>query len=178
MRPHFVVSAVRLLYAGFYFMNFICKECGNSFVDKKHLDRQYCSKSCSKKGKINKMWRGEKVQYHALHAWVKRNNPEPANCECCGKEAKLDAANISNEYKREITDWEWLCRSCHMKKDGRMNNITKNHKQTIPDKICPICDKVFHSSTRRVKYCSRTCYIINQRRLPYIPFGANAKKGI
>lgn len=29
-------------------------------------------------------------------------------------------ANISGKYKTDLSDWEYLCRRCHMKKDGRL----------------------------------------------------------
>jgi hypothetical protein len=29
------------------------------------------------------------------------------------------------EYKREINDFKWLCRRCHMKDDGRIKNFMK-----------------------------------------------------
>ena len=36
------------------------------------------------------------------------------------KNPPYDLANISQEYRRDVDDFEWLCRSCHMKKDGRI----------------------------------------------------------
>lgn len=89
----------------------------------------------------NPMWRGDNVGYDALHDWVKRRLKKPAHCQQCGKEAKLlDLANISNEYKRDLSDWEWLCRRCHMHKDGRINgflshkkSFQKGHKIRVPE---------------------------------------------
>jgi len=34
-----------------------------------------------------------------------------------------DVANISGKYKRDIKDFEWLCRLCHMTKDGRLEAL-------------------------------------------------------
>ena len=65
----------------------------------------------------NGMWKGDKVGYCALHNWIEYNKSKPEFCEECKKNKHYDLANISGKYKRDINDFEWLCRSCHMKKD-------------------------------------------------------------
>jgi len=80
-------------------------------------------KGKSKLGDKNPMWLGDKVSYKPLHAWVRRHKVKLDFCENCKEGKALDLANISQEYKRDIDDWEWLCRKCHMTKDGRMNNL-------------------------------------------------------
>ena len=78
----------------------------------------------SKLGPKNPMWSGDKVGYAAIHAWVKNHKPKPSCCEDCKKPVKwLDAANLSGEYKRDISDWSYLCRRCHMIQDGRMQRL-------------------------------------------------------
>jgi hypothetical protein len=81
------------------------------------------------KGKRNGMWKGEIVKYGPLHDWVKYQLVKPDNCESCGCNKKLDLCNISGEYKRDLSDWKWLCRSCHMTEDGRMNNLSLGRKR-------------------------------------------------
>ena len=76
----------------------------------------------------NSMWKGNKVQSAALHAWIKRYKPKPKLCEMCKKELPYDLANISGEYKRDINDFKWVCRKCHMKEDGRMDNLHQKKK--------------------------------------------------
>lgn len=71
-------------------------------------------------GANNGMWKGGKVKYFALHEWVRSHKPKPKNCQGCGLLKGLEIANISQEYKRDLNDWEWLCRRCHMNKDGRL----------------------------------------------------------
>jgi len=83
----------------------ICKYCVNGY------------------GKLNTYWKGDDVGYCGIHRWVERYKLKPKYCECCGKVPPYDLANISGEYKRDLDDWEWLCRRCHMTKDGRMNNL-------------------------------------------------------
>ena len=66
------------------------------------------------------MWKGEDVGYNALHDYIKYHLPKPDICGDCNSPKKLELANISGEYKRDLTDWEWICRRCHMLKDGRL----------------------------------------------------------
>ena len=64
-------------------------------------------------------WKGDKVGYHALHDWVRKYKGKPKLCEHCRKDnRRLEWANKSKEYKRELTDWIPLCVPCHKKYDG------------------------------------------------------------
>ena len=65
----------------------------------------------------------ENAGYFAIHDWVRRRKDKPELCERCGKEHPHDLANISQQYKRDVNDFEWLCRRCHMKSDGRMEKL-------------------------------------------------------
>lgn len=80
---------------------------------------RYC-KSHSKKSEKNPQWKGNKVGYTALHNWIKSRLSKPQLCENCKKQKPYDLANKSGNYKRDINDWKWLCRRCHMKEDGRL----------------------------------------------------------
>jgi hypothetical protein len=82
--------------------------------------------SISHLGNKNPNWKGDKVGYQSLHIWVTRYKPKPILCEKCEKKEPYDIANISGKYKREISDFKWLCRSCHMKEDGRLKELLKN----------------------------------------------------
>lgn len=77
----------------------------------------------------NGNWLGDNVSKRGLHRWVTRQKGKPEKCEECGEEKQLDLANISQEYKRDLDDWEWLCRRCHMKKDGRLEILIQNNKE-------------------------------------------------
>lgn len=59
-------------------------------------------------------------EYYNIHYWVKKNKPKPKFCEHCKKVPPRDVANISGKYKRDIKDFLWLCRKCHMIQDGRL----------------------------------------------------------
>lgn len=81
-----------------------------------------------REGEKNPHWKGDRVGYGALHTWVERSLGKPQKCEnpkCkyprLGDKGKLlkapkayDWANISGKYRRDLSDWIRLCRSCHM----------------------------------------------------------------
>lgn len=64
-------------------------------------------------------WKGEKVGKQALHDWVIAKLGKPNRCDDCGtiKAKKFEWANVSQKYKRELTDWKRLCSKCHAKYD-------------------------------------------------------------
>lgn len=128
-------------------------------------------------------WKGDKVGLQALHEWMTKKIPKPKVCHDCKKTPPLDLANISQKYKRELSDWEWLCRSCHMTKDGRLKKFLINGanatrgvswtkerklKLSITNKtgkyfMCLFCSKEFYRSNCRVKvgsikFCSQECH--------------------
>ena len=89
-------------------------------------------------GKNNPNWKGDSVGYNALHDWVRnRLSPKPYLCTRCKKRPTIDLANISQEYKRDLDDWEWVCRRCHMILDGRMENLAKITKKRRVRKVVP-----------------------------------------
>lgn len=104
--------------------NRMCRNCLKQIKQNADSRTRYCSLSCSKKGVLNPHWR-EKPGLAALHNWVKRRLKRPDVCSSCSKNKAHDLANISQEYKRNLTDWEWLCRKCHMTKDGRLDQFGK-----------------------------------------------------
>lgn len=120
-----------------------CKKCGKKFV---YWPRQqkgiFCSIKCStadinptwlwskssiKKSTLAKVerykdetkhprWKGDKVGYVPLHAWVYKHNGKASKCEfCLGRlhAKRFEWANISGEYKRDLSDWMSLCSICH-----------------------------------------------------------------
>jgi hypothetical protein len=70
-------------------------------------------------------WKGNKASRLAIHFWVIRRKEKPELCEECNKKPPFDLANISGKYLRDINDYRWLCRSCHMHTDGRIKNLWK-----------------------------------------------------
>lgn len=81
-------------------------------------------------------WKGDKVGYQAIHAWIKKSLVKSLVCSHCGETKRLDLANISGDYKRSFDDWFWLCRSCHKKYDlsfrkGQKKFIHKTERRII-----------------------------------------------
>jgi hypothetical protein len=59
-------------------------------------------------------FKGESVGYDALHDWVNRHRGKAVKCEHCGKDhGRIEWANKSHEYKRDLSDWISLCKKCH-----------------------------------------------------------------
>jgi hypothetical protein len=129
----------------------ICPHCGKKFRDKRGLsthlkvrnDPQYKKKlqdlarnlGKSHVGDKHYAWKGDNVGYYPLHAWIRKNKPKDNFCNNCGKNKPLEAANISGKYKRDINDYKWLCRKCHMNSDNRISNLIQGmHPGIIRDK--------------------------------------------
>lgn len=75
------------------------------------------------RGSKHPNWKGDKVGYTALHSYIHKWLPKPEFCVDCKKVPPLDVANISQKYLRDFSDWEWLCRKCHLTKDGRLERF-------------------------------------------------------
>lgn len=64
-------------------------------------------------------WTGDDVGYFGLHAWVRRHLIKTGICSHCGvapvrkQRSPTHWANISGEYRRDLTDYAELCVSCH-----------------------------------------------------------------
>jgi len=107
----------------------ICLECRKVFYIKPSKIGKYCSKKCYSKhlpkfradeqrGNKNHCWKGNKVSKRTLHKFLRRNHPDTGSCSYCNRRTSyLDLANKSGEYTRNIKDYIYLCRSCHIKFD-------------------------------------------------------------
>lgn len=62
------------------------------------------------------LWKGDLVGYTALHQWVRKQLGKPVYCSNHKRHIakRYVWANISGEYKRDITDWHSLCNSCNL----------------------------------------------------------------
>lgn len=84
----------------------------------------------------NGQWKGKKAGIKSIHIWIKHRKPKPKLCENCKKNPPIDLANISQKYNsktytRDLKNWEWLCRKCHMKKDGRLKKLWESRKKSV-----------------------------------------------
>ena len=75
----------------------------------------------------NPLWKGDKVSLRGLHIWVHTRLPKPKYCQGCNKVPPYDLAN-KGTYNRDLNNWEWLCRRCHMEKDGRLARFVHKRK--------------------------------------------------
>lgn len=90
---------------------------GTRLSYKQFRGRKFCSNKC--RGLILRdersgPWRGDKVKYRALHAWIEKRLGKASEKKCtlfetnyCTK--KIDWSNVSGKYKRELSDWQPLC---------------------------------------------------------------------
>jgi hypothetical protein len=104
---------------------------------------KFCSRICWRKGhtawnkgkagpreELSPLWKGDQVGYFGLHEWVRRQKGKPIECEFClrtEEETRMEWANISGKYKREIDDYMALCAKCH-------RNYDKNYEKRSRDK--------------------------------------------
>lgn len=95
----------------------------NPFYGKKHTNKTKQKMRESKLSEKNPMWKGNNASIYAIHCWVRGHKQKSDFCKVCGELPPFDVANISGEYKRDVDDYQWLCRRCHMKSDGRLNNL-------------------------------------------------------
>lgn len=93
---------------------------------RKHKPSTKLKMRLSALGPNNHQWKGNNISYKGVHLWLQDNKPKLNYCELCGTTNKrLDLANINGVYNRDMNNYQYLCRSCHMKTDGRMLNLRK-----------------------------------------------------
>jgi hypothetical protein len=87
------------------------------------------SKTEFKENEKNPNWKGDKVGKTALHDWIRKHKPEQEWCEECHRnKIKVELANLSGKYRRDIKDYKWLCRGCHQKLDY-LNGTRKSRRR-------------------------------------------------
>ena len=109
------------------------RRCRNTYIARKTaLSPERRRKlSIAKLGEKNPNWLGDKIRsYTALHAWVRRHLTRPTLCQECKKVPPYDLAN-KGKYIRDFSQWEFLCRRCHMRKDGRLNRFWRLAPQHV-----------------------------------------------
>lgn len=82
--------------------------------------------SASVGGEKHWNWQGGKSWKRVLHFWVEKQFGYPRECVYCGvRDLKrkngsrcIQFANVSNTYKKELSDWMTLCQKCHSRYDA------------------------------------------------------------
>ena len=120
-------------------MIYTCKQCKQEFKAPPSDNSKFCKKLCytkyqsevgyshayqkghttANKGENHHNWGGESVGYSGVHKWVYKQMGQPSICDECHRtdQPKYEWANISREYKRDLTDWRRLCKKCHQRYD-------------------------------------------------------------
>lgn len=79
--------------------------------------KKFCSRDCAfefRKNQNHHAWKGEQATYSAVHKWMTKQYGKPEICfSCSGTSPRVEWANISGKYMRDIKDWIKLCSSCH-----------------------------------------------------------------
>ncbi len=89
----------------------------NKGIKGTHFSRQTEFKKGDNQGEANSKWRGSSVSYQNLHMWVRRHKGSATKCSLCGSTAKVEWANISHKYLRDLNDFVELCRLHHVHYD-------------------------------------------------------------
>lgn len=66
-------------------------------------------------------WKGEAAGYQAVHDWVKVRLGKAKVCSQCDSVKRVQWANKSRQYNRELSDWVELCQKCHARYDSGEN---------------------------------------------------------
>ena len=72
------------------------------------------------RGKFNGQWKAEDVGKKSIHQWIRSRKQKPEFCEICNKVPPLDLMCLDHKYRRNVEDYIFACRSCHMKYDHKM----------------------------------------------------------
>lgn len=107
------------------------------------------------------------MQYRGLHNWVERHLGKPKFCSECkldDKDKIYHWANISQEYKQDLSDWKRLCPPCHAQYDAQFRPTykacSKGHLYTKSntrmrtargwrERICRKCQKQYVKNYRK-----------------------------
>lgn len=103
-------------------------------------------------------WQTDKKEYDRIHSWLHYKHGSANKCDntdCPATTKQYDWANLSGKYKRDLSDWEQLCRSCHRTKDYGNKCRKLGHPMTE--------DNVYIAPKTGARYCKQ-CRAITQRR--------------
>lgn len=115
-----------------------CNSCSNKNRKGKYKWNDLAKTKRREKGNPN--WKANSINKNTGHIRARRKFHQKENCNFCGKakaERHHQDGNPMNNNKDNII---WLCRSCHMKEDGRILNIGKRRHyeqmRTLQRKTC------------------------------------------
>lgn len=94
---------------------------GNIPWNKGTIGLTKANKTSFKKGNEHRHWRGENASISRKHTWIRENKIKPEKCPKCRNDKKLELSfdHSLGEATRNINDYQYLCKKCHMKRDKR-----------------------------------------------------------
>ena len=87
-------------------------------------------------GELNPSWKGDNATYTSFHERVYSKFGKANMCTACGRSdsgISYDWANQTGKYS-DPDDYKMMCRSCHFKKDGHMNNLPNRISEKLTNK--------------------------------------------
>ena len=95
-------------------------------------------------------------QYDSIHQYIRYHFEQPKHCQNCKKIKKLDWANFTGVYDKDIRNYKAFCRPCHKLIDsGGTIGYCKNGHRRIKSNIyvapstkyteCIACRKLHHN---------------------------------
>lgn len=127
------------------------------------------------RGESNGMYKKD-IGLSALHVYVARRLEKPSVCADCKAIPPRDLAN-KGVYDRDLKNWEWLCRRCHMLKDGRLARLPLAAVRRSAKIIrCAVCDidtknegyQCCIQCYNRVRYYAKQCTSQTVNAMPVI----------
>jgi len=125
-----------------------CTECGKHFmavateVKRRGGGAFTCSRECYYKRLpkiLEKKNKDMKMTYGSVHHWIKRVAGKPTHCESCGisggESTLYDWSNKSGLYLRRRSDWQRLCRKCHINFDMKHHNKSEKFRASMKNRM-------------------------------------------
>lgn len=93
-----------------------------------------------------KVKRWDDLGYMGKHKRIWMRLGKAIRCDnsfCIGKSHAFDWSNVSGKYLEDTTDWQQLCKSCHMKQDHARRKLTdKERLQIAVNSLSRIHDEI------------------------------------
>jgi len=71
-------------------------------------------------------WKGDKAKYFAKHFYMRKYKTKPDRCEICGEKKKLELSSKDHKYTRNVDEYQYICKSCHVKYDESKGFIKRD----------------------------------------------------
>lgn len=112
--------------------------------------------------------RPDEKKYQEIHYWIRKNYGKATICEKDNshKSSRYEWANISGEYRRDISDYMQLCPACHKKMDSERTICKHGHEMTeentyIDPRGFRTCRKCRNRASARYKKEKEIAHAVN-----------------